>query len=249
MGKYAFKTNNIVKKTFFLLFTSTMLFAQNTTHTNFWSKIAISVPINSKINAESEFQKRWQKDSNENSNCIPDNKLLSSIRFWIYYKQNENITFIVSPFAYFENDPIIKTENDKNKISSYENRFTCAVELTKKITSKIKLQNRIGLEYRNFINTTPDYFRLREKLSVRFNINSKISLIGYDEILVNSNSTNGLHNFDQNRLGLNLNYYPTKKIKIEFGFMKVERSQRDNIDNLLENNIVLNTYFTLPNKK
>ncbi len=232
-----------------LLITTTTLFGQNASNMNFWSKIAIGQPLTNKINAEAEFQKRWQKDSNENSNSIPDYKLLSSFRFWIYYKLNDNITFIASPFAYFENDPIIKTENDKNKISNYENRYTCAVELTKKNTSKIKLQNRIGLEYRNFINTTPDYFRLREKLSVKLTINSKLSFIGYDEILINSNSTNGVHNFDQNRLGINLSYNPTKKIKIDLGFMKVERSQRNSIDNLLENNIVLNTYFTLPNKK
>jgi len=232
-----------------LLVTSATVFAQNTSHTNFWSKIAIAQPLTNKINAEAEFQKRVQKDTDENSNGIPDYKLLSSFRFWIYYKLNDNITFIASPFAYFENNPIINIESDKNKISSYENRYTAAVELNKIITTKIKLQNRTGLEYRNFINTSPDYFRLREKLSIKITITPKLSLIGYDEILINSKSTNGLHNFDQNRLGINFSYNPTKKIKIDLGYMKVERSQKNSLDNLFENNIVLNTYFTLPNKK
>ena len=75
MGEFVFKTFNIVKKTFFLLFTTTTLFAQNISHTNFWSKISIGHPLTNKINAEAEFQKRWQKDSNENSNCIPDKKM------------------------------------------------------------------------------------------------------------------------------------------------------------------------------
>ena len=232
-----------------MLISTTTFFAQNASHTNFWSKIALTQIITNKISAEAEFQKRWQNDIINNPNNYVDYKLATSLRFWIYFKPNENTTICLSPFSYFENNPIIKTESDKSKISSYENRYAAAIELSYNRITKLKLQTRTGIEYRNFINNSPDYFRFREKLSIKFTINSKLILTGFDEILINSNSLNGLHNFDQNRLGTSLSYSPTKRIKIELGYIKIERSQRNSIDNLLENNLVLNTYFTLPNKK
>lgn len=236
------KLKNIIS---LLLIASTTLFAQSTAHTNFWNKLAINKPLSNKINIEVEFQKRYQEDINHN---FAENKLLSSIRFWIYYKINDKINLIASPFAYFENNPIIIKESDVNKILNYENRYAVAIELTQKLNSKIKFQNRTGIEFRNFINTSPDYFRFREKLSIKYTLTSKISLNGYDEILINSNSGEGLHYFDQNRLGSNISYNPNKNIKIEIGFIKIEHSQRNPSDILSENNFVLNTFFTLPNK-
>jgi long-subunit fatty acid transport protein len=226
-----------------------ILVAQETAHTNFWSRIAIKQPIISKLKAEAEFQKRWQNDVTSNSNNPFDYKLLNSLRFWTYYQLNDKITFIISPFAYYENDPTIKKESDKTKISSYENRYTVALELNQKLFDKLKIQNRTGIEYRDFKNTVPDYFRCREKLSLKYNFNPKFTLIGFDEIFINTTNSNGLHNFDQNRVGIILNYKFMKEFKIEFGYMRIERSQKAISDLLNENDIVFNCYYTLPNKK
>ena len=226
-----------------------VLFAQETAHTNFWSRIALAQPITSKLKAEAEFQKRWQNDVAAHSNNPFDYKLLSSLRFWTYYQLNDKVTLIASPFAYYENDPILKKESDKTKISSYENRFTVALELNQKLYNKLKFQSRTGIEYRDFKNTVPDYFRFREKLSLKYSFNPKFVLIGFDEILINATNSNGLHNFDQNRVGLSFNYKLLKELKLELGYMKIERSQKTISDLLNENDIVLNCYFTVPNKK
>lgn len=240
-----------MKRTILLLLFlfANILFAQQSTHTNFWSRISIVQPITSKLKAEVEFQKRWQNDVTSNSNNPFDYKLLNSLRFWTYYQLNDKITFIISPFAYYENNPIIKKESDKTKISSYENRYSVVLELNQKLLDKLKLQSRTGVEYRDFKNTVSDYLRFREKLSLKYSFNPKFALIGFDEILINSTNSNSLHNFDQNRLGLSFIYNPINVLKLELGYMKIERSQKMISDLLNENDIVLNCYFTLPNKK
>jgi hypothetical protein len=237
------------KTTLLLLLLVNTLWAQETSHTNIWSRTAISKSINSKLKVETEFQKRWQNDITSNSNNPFDYKLMTSVRLWAYYQWNDKFTFIISPFAYYENNPIIKNDSDKSKIYSYENRYTIALEFNLKVYEGLKLQSRTGIEYRDFKNTSPDYFRAREKLSLKYNFNAKFALTGYDEYFFNATNSEGLHNFDQNRLGLLLSYNFIKELKLEIGFIKIERSQKNSTEHLSENDIVLNCYYTLPNKK
>lgn len=226
-----------------------ILFAQQSMHTNLWSRIAVTQPVNSKLKAEVEFQNRWQNDVAVNSNYTFDTKLMSSLRFWTHYQFNDKLIFLISPFAYYENEPLINEESDKTKKSSYENRYAVALEFNQKLTDKLKLQSKSGIEYRDFKNTALDYFRCREKLSLKYNFTTKIAALGYDEILINTTNSNGLHHFDQNRLGFSLIYNPTTMLKLELGYLKIERSQKSISDLLHEKDIVVNCYYTLPNKK
>lgn len=228
---------------------ASILFAQQSMHTNLWSRVSATQPVNSKLKAEVEFQKRWQNDGTVNSNTTFDTKLMSSLRFWTHYQFNDKLIFLISPFAYYENEPVINKESDKTKKSSYENRYAVALEFNQKLTDKLKLQSKTGIEYRDFKNTAPDYFRCREKLSLKYSFNTKFALLGYDEILINTTNSNGLHIFDQNRLGFSLIYNPITMLKLELGYLKIERSQKSISGLLHEKDIVVNCYYTLPNKK
>ena len=93
------------------------------------------------------FNNIHNNNINEQNDFMIDNNTIIDNNTWENNINNEQFFRTILAILWY-------ISNDKNKISSYENRFTCAVELTKRITSKIKLQNRIGIEYRNFINTS-----------------------------------------------------------------------------------------------
>lgn len=237
---------NILFSTIF--FISNFIFSQQN-HYNFWNRVAISNSFSKKYKAEIEVQNRWQNDIYSKDKIWFEDKLMNSFRLWNYYQANDKICIVVSPFAYFENSPIIKNEGDENKVVSYENRYSVLLEIKETFLKKIVLINKIGLEYRDFKNSSPDYFRFREKIGFKYELNSKWSLLTYDELFMNANDKNGNHIFDQNRIGLSVNFNAIKNLKFEVGYMFNNRSQRNSSTNLQENNLLINTYYTLPNKK
>ena len=240
-----------MKKGFILLlFLAThLIVAQESNHYNFWNRMAIATPITKQLKAELEIQNRWQNDMYDNNTKWVEAQLMNSFRLWSYYQLNEKICFIASPFGYFENNPIIKNEGDESKAKIYENRYSLLMEIKERLFQKTYVINKFGIEYRDFKNWSPDYFRFREKLSVRYELNSKWALVTYDELFINTTNKNGIHEFDQNRIGLMVNLNPIKSLKLELGYMLNTRSQKNSTTNLQENNFVLNTYYTLPNKK
>lgn len=227
---------------------SNFIFSQQQNHYNFWNRIAISQSFAKKYKAEFEIQNRWQNDINSNDKLWFEDKLMNSFRLWGYYQLNNKICVIVSPFAYFENNPIIKNEGDEDKAKSYENRYSLVMEWKENLFQNTFLINKIGVEYRDFKNVSPDYFRIREKLGVKYELNSKWSLMTYDELFMNANIKNGIPIFDQNRIGFSVNLNSIKNLKFEFGYMMNSRSQRNSSLNLNENNLVVNTYYTLSSK-
>ncbi len=232
-----------------LLFVSSSIIAQEKTHYDFWNRITISQPITKSFKAEIEFQNRWQNDYYSRNTFWFEYQLMNSIRLWGYYQLNPKISVFISPFAYFENSPIIKNDGNENKVKSYENRYTIGLEWKQNLFQKTFLIYKNSIEYRDFKNTSPDYFRFREKLGLKQELNSKWSLFAYDELFINAINSNGNHFFDQNRIGFSVNLNANKNLKFELGYLFNVRSQKNSSINLQENNLILNTYFTIPNKR
>ena len=70
-----------------------------------------------------------------------------------------------------------------------------------------------------------------------------------DEILLNVTNASLAHLLDHNRLYLSSIYQFSPVLKVELGYMKINRLQKSNMDLLNENNLILNCTYTLKNIK
>ncbi len=217
-------------------------------HVNSWFRTTISIPITDKFKTDLEGQLRRQNGF-ENENPL-DKRLLYSFRTWCYYKQSEEVTFAISPLAYFSNYKIIQKQIDETASPTNEYRFSVAIELQHKMTSNLFILNRTAFEYRVFEGAIESVIRLRHRLGFRYDINPKYNLGIGDEIFINAKETDAQHLFDQNRIIANIAFKPTASVKFDLGYMHITRLPKNTIDLLDENTIYLNfAYLFNRNKK
>lgn len=221
-------------------------FAQSVSHLNFWSRMSLSQPLSEKWRAEAEFQHRRQNDYAQQTADFFQENLLSSIRTWVHYQHKDDIGFSASPFAYYWHNSIIVTDTDKQKPQVKELRFSLAVDLKHELVKNLWLIDRTCFEYRDFQATTTDFIRLRNRLGLRYEFNSKWNITFFDEVFLNLKGAKPTHFFDHDRLALLLNYKPTKKLRIEAGYTYITRLPRNTDEFLHENNFLVHLYFTLP---
>ena len=91
-------------------------------HANSWFRTTLSIPDTEKIKTDLELQHRRQNDFE--SNNLFDKNLMYAFRTWIYYKQNKDVVYAISPFAYFSNFKIIQKESDAVAKTTNEYRFS-----------------------------------------------------------------------------------------------------------------------------
>lgn len=228
-----------------LLLISIKSFAQNTPHQNFWSRLSLLQPINSKWKAEVELQHRRQNDYAFKSNNAFESNLLSSVRTWLHYQHKPDIAFAISPFAVYKLYPIIINETDKLKSPVTEYRLAAAVDLKHELCKNLTLIDRTSVELRKFNNNIESITRLRNRLGFRYEINTTINLTFFDEVFLNVSSKNLTSFFDHTRLALLLNYKPNKHMRIETGYIHITRLPRNTDEFIKENNFLLHVYFTL----
>lgn len=212
-------------------------------HANSWLRSTISMPITGKFKVDLEGQLRRQNGF-ENENLL-DKKLLYSLRTWCYYKQSEQVTFSLSPFAYFSNYKIIQNEADQTTPPTNEYRFSGSVELQHNVILKLFIHNRTAFEYRIFEGATENILRFRHRLGLRYDLSSTYNIGIGDEIFININGTDPQHLFDQNRFTANISFKPTPRVKFDLGYIYISRLLKNNIDLLEENNIFLNFTYTI----
>lgn len=215
-------------------------------HTNSWFRTTISIPITDKFRADVEGQLRRQNGF-ENENLL-NKRLLYSFRAWCYYKQSEEVTLVVSPFAYFSNYKIIQKQTDETASPTNEYRFSAAIEVQHKMTFNLFILNRTAFEYRVFEGAIENVIRLRHRLGFRYDLNPKYNLGIGDEIFINAKGTDAQHLFDQNRVIANITFKPTASVKFDLGYMHISRLPKSTIDLLEENNIYLNFTYTINRK-
>ena len=232
-----------------LLFFINLSLAQNNSHNNVWTRFSITNEIHTKFKLEIEAQKRWQNNVTlQNSNNFFQEELMKSVRFWTHYKFNSKLNFSISPFAYFQHTAIITAESDMLKKKSYEIRYTAAADYKEKVLAKTYFIDRLALEYRDFKNNNNDnVIRLRNKIAFKHEFNKKWSLMAFDELFLNLNSSDKKHLFDHNRIGITGSFIPSEKIKIDFGYIRIERLPKNNLESMSENNFLIMIYYTFKN--
>lgn len=227
-----------------LLFYTGKAIAQN--HTNMWLRATISIPLSGKSKTDAEFQHRRQNDFC--SNNLLDKNLIFAFRSWAYYKHSKNVTFSLSPFAYFSNYKLIQKVSDADASATTEYRFTAATEWQNELTKHFFIVNRTAIEYRMFEGTVANTTRLRNKLGFRYDVHSKYSWNVGDEVLINTTGTDTNPMFDQNRLFTTISYKVNPEIKVDLGYMHLSRITKNGTELLNENNVILNVTYLFSQK-
>ena len=212
-------------------------------HTNSWFRTTLSVPVTEKIKTDLELQHRRQNDF-ESDNLF-DKNLMYTFRTWVYYKQNKDVVYALSPFAYFSNYKIIQNESDAVSKPSNEYRFCASVELQHELAEKFYIVDRTALEYRVFEGTIENVVRLRNRLAFRYDLNSNFNTTIGDEIFINASGTDSQHIFDHDRLFANFSYKLNPSFKFDLGYIYISRLTKSNIDLIDESNIYLNFTFSI----
>jgi hypothetical protein len=212
-------------------------------HTNSWFRTTLSVPVTEKIKTDLELQHRRQNDF-ESDNLF-DKNLMYTFRTWVYYKQNKDVVYALSPFAYFSNYKIIQNESDAVSKPSNEYRFCASVELQHELADKFYIVDRTALEYRVFEGTIENVVRLRNRLAFRYDLNSNFNTTIGDEIFINASGTDSQHIFDHDRLFANFSYKLNPSFKFDLGYIYISRLTKSSIDLIDESNIYLNFTFTI----
>lgn len=215
-------------------------------HTNSWFRTTISIPVTEKIKTDVELQHRRQNDFE--SNNFFDKNLMYTFRTWIYYKQNNDVVYAISPFAYFLNYKIIQKENDALAKPTNEYRFSASIELQHELATKFFIVDRTALEYRVFESSVKNIVRLRNRLYFRYDLNNKFNLSIGDEVFINTSGTDTQHIFDHNRLFTNFSFKLKPAVKFDIGYIYISRLPKSNANLLKESNFYLNFTYTLPKK-
>lgn len=237
------KINTIILVVIVTLFAPKIL-AQE--HINSWFRTTLSIPITEKIKTDLELQHRRQNDFE--SNNLFDKNLMYTFRTWIYYKQNKDVVYAISPFAYFSNYKIIQKESDAVAKPTNEYRFTASMELQHKLATKFYVVDRTAMEYRVFEGSIENTSRLRNRLAFRYDFNAKYNVAIGDEILVNTTGTDAQHIFDHNRAFSNFSYKPNSAVKFDIGYIYILRLTKNTIELIDESNIYLNFIYTIQKK-
>jgi hypothetical protein len=215
-------------------------------HTNSWFRTTLSIPVTNKIKTDLELQHSRQNDFE--SNNLFDKNLMYTFRTWIYYKQNKDVVYAISPFAYFANYKIIQKESDAVAKPTNEYRFTASLEIQHQLAPKFFVVDRTAMEYRVFEGSIENTTRLRNRLAFRYDYNSNYSVAIGDEILINTTGTDAQHIFDHNRAFSNFSYKPNSAVKFDIGYIYISRLTKSNIDLIDESNFYLNFTYTLHEK-
>lgn len=224
-------------------------FGQSEAHYNSWSRLSISNELSNNFKSEVELQLRGQNDTSIANNNPFHNELMQSVRTWLHYKYGTKFTFSLSPFSYFKHAAIINAESDKTKNHTYEIRYTFAADFKQKLISKTTFFNRFAFEFRDFKNNNNENtHRIRNKIGLKYDFNKKWNVSVFDEYFINTNSPDKKHFYDHNRIGIMAGYSPVSNLKIDFGYIAINRLQKNKIETMNENNFLLMLYYTFKNK-
>lgn len=220
-------------------------FVQAQPHYNSFFRATVNVPVNKKVKIDTEFQHRRQ---NGYSTVNPLGKnLMFSARGWVHYQAVPNVRFSFSPFAYFLHNKIILHKADEQVAVGNEIRFSVSAETQHRISGKLNAVYRPGGEYRLLENYDIPVLRIRNRLGLRYRINPKSNIFIYDELFINGAGVNRRHLFDHNRIVAGIEHTMNSKIKLEMGYMYIDRLPLQNTIRLYENIFFVNFTYTISN--
>lgn len=176
----------------------------------------VSKSITQQLSADVEFQHRRQNGL-DNHNPF-DKNLVHSSRLWVNYKYNDRWKFSLAPFSYYTNYTL-NIANEEQAKGEY--RFSIAAEFNQKLNNKFVIYNRFATEYRNFESSQPNFFRIRDRVTVKYEYSKKLKFSLYDELFVHLVKNKGYKSIDHNRLGAGIEYNLLPKLKFELGYINV----------------------------
>ncbi|OJX35034.1 MAG: hypothetical protein BGO87_09405 [Flavobacteriia bacterium 40-80] len=209
-------------------------------HFNLWLRGTVTCPVHDRLKIAAEIQHRRQNGSG-NKNMF-DKDLMYTFRTWIHYKYTDDITFSLSPFAYFSNYKIIQKQADEYEPPSHEIRFSLAATLKRALVEKINIFNRTAVEYRLFENNR-DIMRLRTRLGLSYDFPKNVRMSIFNELFVNIANAGKAHFFDHNRTGLNLECKLFSAFRIDTGYMYIIRLPLFSATKIQENALFLNLTY------
>lgn len=102
------------------------------------------------------------------------------------------------------------------------------------LSQKFNIQHRYWSEMRNFKSENQDLkysnIRMRYKLEIQYQHNSKVTFKAYDEIFINFGDNIVYNKFDQNRIGASVQYMPWKSFGFELGYINWYQQRPSGID-------------------
>jgi hypothetical protein len=198
---------------FFVLFLAfNHLYSQD--HSQFWLRTSIQYNLDKNWSSTLELHHRTQSLANTESPFRYP--LTNAVRLWISYKLNSNHTLIVSPYAFFSNDPVVNNVGDELRLNVNEHRTQVQYENKISVSRLWLLTSRFGAEYRIF-ERNQDLFRFRIREGLNYIVSKNLSLQIYDELFLNTINIERSHVFDQNRIGFQLSYALDRHIKLDLG--------------------------------
>lgn len=226
-----------------LLFVSSIAYAQNYHHNVFSLGLTLADTINQRTKLELSLQKRTQNTALDHN--FFKSSQLNSVLVWLNFTVSKNSKISVSPFAYYENFPLIAKVNDENLSPVKEYRFS--VRYTNDRRSRIvDYGNRYSVEYRvrdlKHDGIYRSNFRMRYMAKLEKSVHGLLShrkpvtFQLNDEVFLQFGKA--VHNrpnvFDQNRIYLGFNYELLKNFKTSIGYLYgfQERNTGDEFDNV-----------------
>lgn len=226
-----------------ILFINIFQLAYSQTHHNAWLRGTVSYPVNKSFRTDFELQYRSQNGYGNSSYF--DKELMQSFRIWLKYKMKEGLSIEVSPFAYFIHHQIIIKEADQAIKPTFEIRPSIAIEQSNTLFPGMLFIQRSALDFRFFNQPNNILIRFREKLALKYELTKLFQFILYDEILLNTSNVKAVNLLDHNRLYFGTSIQVNPKLKLELGYMKVQRLLRSTSFVINENNFVLNINYSL----
>lgn len=212
-------------------------------HYNAWFRATASLSMRHNLRWDNEFQHRRQNGYG-NENRI-DRNLMFTYRTWLHYQWTDQVKFSLSPFSCFSHYRIIQRGEDAAAQPISEYRAALAVEWQKRLGGVLRLLGREGLEFRMFHAPRPDVFRLRNRWGLKWAFTESLQLMIFDELFLAWGRDRARQIFDHNRLGAQLDFRLSQRIRLEAGWMHIAR-QVDSSEGLLrEHNVFLNMTYLL----
>ncbi len=217
------------------------------THNNAWFRGAISATVHTKYKLDVELQHRRQNGL-ANTDMLANNLMLSA-RVWAHYQPTDFVKLSISPIAVFANYAPIQKPTDEYKAPTREIRWSAATELTQPLWGQLHAVQRTAAELRTFNSAQPNVVRVRERIGLRYNIKKMIGVSAFDELMLNVAGVAFTHLYDHNRVGFDLEYNGITNLKLNIGYMRINRLPLSGASQIQENNAFLNFTYLLPHPR
>ena len=213
---------------------------QHYTHTTFWYRGLVAVPLSKNWDFYGEYIHRQQNEIGSSNPFTHES--FEEVRLWLHLKKG-NWTVQFNPISYIHSVPFLGKLADYTANPNQEWRAAASLELKQNV-AKWTFKERAQYEFRfpkslDYALTT----RFRLKGLAQIAISDKTKLTLSDELWLNMPPNQAANHFDQNWIYVGMSQQVCKVLSLELGYRRnlKERSSTTEFDD--ENGIDLTTAF------